>query len=120
MNIYRSKYVELKPVLALVDQWVKELNESFPEFPEMLRGLSREQRFPYLQEPAAREQVPKKDVPGAWFHLYARICYIQETLAMSAGNKLILLETPGGAKYDDLDGLVYDADLSQGLIIGNA
>lgn len=120
MNIYRSKYVELKPVLALVDQRLRELNESFPEFPEMIRGLSRVQRVPYLQESATREPVPKQDVPRAWFHVYIRLCYIHETLVMPGGNKLILLKTPDGTEYDDLDGLVYEADLSMGLMIGDA
>lgn len=120
MNIYHTNYVDLRESLDLVDQWVLQLNDIFPEFAEKLRDLPIAQRVPYLREPAAREQVPRAEVAGAWFHLYNRICYIQETLELAKGNRLLLLTVPGGAKYDDLNGIVYDADLSEGLVTGDA
>lgn len=120
MNMHHTKYVDLRETLDLVDQWVMQLNDIFPEFAEKLRNLSKAQRVPYLREPAAREQVPRAEVAGAWFHLYNRICYIQETLESAKGNTLLLLTMPGGAKYNDLNGLVYDADLSEGLVTGDA
>lgn len=120
MNTIHAKYVDRKQTAVLVDQWVMQLNGNFPEFEVRIRSLSREQRVPYLREPAPREPVPKADAQEAWFLLYVRLCYIQETLAMSEGNMMFLLRTPDGVKYDDLNGMVYNADLSQGLMIGGA
>lgn len=120
MNIHHSRYVDLREALELADQWVLQLNDIFPEFAQRLRDLPRARRVLYLRESAPREQVPHKEVAEAWFHLYNRVCYIQETLESAKGNTLLLLTMPGGAKYHDLNGLVYDADLSEGLVTGDA
>ena len=119
MTVHHSKYVSVAEAAEHIDHWICNLADIFPEFEGQLKDIPIELRLPYLREPATREHVAKDKVMKAWFHFYARLHYLRETLSMAEDRKILLLTMPDGTAYQELDQLVFDADLSNGLVMGN-
>ena len=107
MTVHHSKYVSVAEAAEHIDHWICNLADIFPEFEGQLKDIPIELRLPYLREPATREHVAKDKVMKAWFHFYARLHYLRETLSMAEDRKILLLTMPDGTAYQEPDQLYF-------------